>query len=214
MLDGLEAEKCYLAWEIDLVTARSESHLKEIFAFVEEGSELRLQVAELDEALVLRNPATFPPLSLRDFFEESQEHLVGMEESLLALETSRDSRDLVNAMFRCLHNLKGNAGVLLSEKVRPLSPRHPLLYIQRVGHATESIVDQLRSAEVILLNDEQVELLFASFDLLKRQVAAFFQERIEPVTDEGFLLKLGLKAETFAEAIAAPKAAATATRPG
>lgn len=200
VLDGLEAEKCYLAWEIDLVTDRPESHLKEIFAFVEEGGEVRIQLAAVKEAPAWRNQTAFPPASLRDFFEESQEQLVSMEESLLALETCRDSRDLVNALFRGLHNLKGNAGVLLSEKERSLPPRHPLLYIQRVGHATESLVDQLRSAEVILLDDDQVELLFASFDLLKRQVAAFFQERLEPVIDEGLLRKLGLKAETFAEA--------------
>jgi chemotaxis protein histidine kinase CheA len=46
-----------------------------------------------------------------------------MEDALLALEGNRRSTDLVNALFRGLHNLKGNAGVLLSEKTQAISKR-------------------------------------------------------------------------------------------
>ena len=199
LLDSLEPEKCYLAWEIELITNRSETQIREVFAFVDEGSEVRVSASEYNESLSLRNRATFPADSLREFFEESQEQLASVEDSLLALESNRSSRDLVNAMFRGLHNLKGNAGVLISEKEQPISRQHPLLYIQRIGHATESLVDELRSTDNFCLRDQQVELLFASFDLLKRQVVAFRRERIDPVTDDLLLHKLGLERGAFAE---------------
>ena len=45
------------------------------------------------------------------FAQECEELLVEMEDALLELEASPDDPELINALFRAMHTIKGAAGV-------------------------------------------------------------------------------------------------------
>ena len=46
-LEGLQPDRCYLAWDISLVTDKGLNAIKDVFMFVEDGSELRIEPAEI-----------------------------------------------------------------------------------------------------------------------------------------------------------------------
>src|SRR6266478_2636436 len=50
---------------------------------------------------------------LQSFREETEECLAQMEQSLLALETHPDDRELISSLFRAAHTVKGNASLLV-----------------------------------------------------------------------------------------------------
>ena len=55
------------------------------------------------------------------FLEEAIESLQQIEEGLLALEKSPDSREYIHAVFRALHTIKGGAGMVGMEEVGNLT---------------------------------------------------------------------------------------------
>ncbi len=61
---------------------------------------------------------------LQVFLDESHEHLDGIETDLLTLEQSGENvdKDLLNAMFRAVHSVKGGAGFFgfIKIKDRPI----------------------------------------------------------------------------------------------
>jgi chemotaxis protein histidine kinase CheA len=116
---------------------------------------------------------------------------------LLALEENRASRGAIVEIFRHLHGLKGNTGLLLSEAQVALPGPHPLYYLQKGSHAVESAVDQFRKVEVFRVSDEEIAFLFEALDFLQRQIRAFQEGRLEPVTDLILLGRLGLSAADF-----------------
>ena len=197
-LDQMDPEKCYLAWEIELISSLPEEKIREVFAFVEFESELNISASACDETSRFDNPAVFTGDALRDFFAEGQEQLTGVEESLLMLESNPSAAEPLDGLFRCLHNLKGNAGVLLSERTCDLPPNHPLFYIQRVGHASESLVEEMRANGQHAIEPEKIELLFAGLDILKKQVSSFDRNLLAPVDDNELLKRFGLSPDLFA----------------
>lgn len=89
------------------------------------------------------------------FCEETREFLEEVTQRLLELEQGKKS--VLEVIFRCLHTIKGGAGVL------ELTP------IVRLSHAMEEVVEQLRKEE-ISLSPEVVEELFEATEKLKKMV--------------------------------------------
>ena len=74
---------------------------------------------------------------LQLFVEESREHLAGIEDDLLAMESMDGlDEDLVNRVFRTLHTIKGGAGFF------------DLINLQNLAHSMENILDLIRKAEL------------------------------------------------------------------
>src|SRR4051812_27523540 len=96
---------------------------------------------------------------LRYFHDESEELLAFIEADLLRLEAQstaggeRADPDLVNSLFRALHTIKGNAGMLEMEVVAELS------------HGLEELCDLLRKDRV-RLSGLLVDILFEGRDRL------------------------------------------------
>jgi hypothetical protein len=42
-LDSLNPEQCYLAWDVEMVSSHPVGKLKEVFLFVEDESEIRIE---------------------------------------------------------------------------------------------------------------------------------------------------------------------------
>ena len=75
---------------------------------------------------------------LQDFLVEAQEILEKLDSQLIALEAAPHERELLNAVFRAFHTLKGGAGFLNLE---------PLV---AVAHRAEDVFDRLRNGRVTL----------------------------------------------------------------
>jgi two-component system chemotaxis sensor kinase CheA len=76
--------------------------------------------------------------ALSTFYVEAGEMLEQMEQTLLALEDSPKEPELLNALFRSIHTIKGSAGLF------------GLNAIVAFTHQVETLLDQLRSGEIEL----------------------------------------------------------------
>lgn len=90
---------------------------------------------------------------LQSFAEEAEEYLQKIEEALLILESSEESTDCLNEIFRQMHTIKG------------LSSFFGLSDITRLSHEAEYMLDALRNGRLVL-STKVVALLLDSFDIL------------------------------------------------
>jgi two-component system chemotaxis sensor kinase CheA len=92
------------------------------------------------------------------FFQEADEHLEEMESGLLQLERSSDP-ELLNAVFRGAHSIKGASGTFGFEDVA------------RFTHAMEGLLDRMRGG-AIESSAPRIGLLLESLDILRRLLEA------------------------------------------
>jgi chemotaxis protein histidine kinase CheA/ActR/RegA family two-component response regulator len=88
------------------------------------------------------------------FLDECNERVDALAEKLLVLEQQRDDKELISALFRDLHTLKGSSAFA------------GLARMNRVAHAAEDLVAQLRSGERIA-DRPVVDALLAALDALR-----------------------------------------------
>lgn len=72
------------------------------------------------------------------FISEAHEQIVALEQLLLELEDRPGDRELLNALFRCAHTVKGSAGIFGLDRVVAFT------------HHVETLLDRLREGEVAL----------------------------------------------------------------
>jgi two-component system chemotaxis sensor kinase CheA len=96
---------------------------------------------------------------LREFINESREHLATIEVDLLAIEEGGADIDeeLVNKVFRAAHSIKGGSGFFGLTKVKELA------------HRSETVLDMLRSRKMAP-NAEIINVLLAAFDRLREMI--------------------------------------------
>ena len=92
------------------------------------------------------------------FFQEAGEHLGEMEAGLLQLESNRDP-EILNAIFRGAHSIKGASATFGFENVA------------RFTHAMEGLLDRMRSGTVEP-SPARIGLLLESLDILRRLLDA------------------------------------------
>src|SRR5215831_2217537 len=95
---------------------------------------------------------------LNSFLVESGEGLSQMEQAILGLESHPDDRELVQDIFRVVHTIKGNAGIL------------ELPNLQSFAHSTENLLDEVRS-ENLEVTPQIINLMFTVLDVLREMVA-------------------------------------------
>ncbi|MDR3370332.1 chemotaxis protein CheA [Rhodoferax sp.] len=89
--------------------------------------------------------------ALELFIVESRELLEDMEAALLAIEGADDKSEMVNAIFRAAHTIKGSSGLF------------SLDHVVAFTHVVESVLDKVRAGQVELA-DKLVALLLACCD--------------------------------------------------
>jgi len=142
---------------------------------------------------------------LQDFLVEAGEILEQLSEQLVDLEQRPDDTDLLNAIFRGFHTVKGGAGFL---QINPLVD---------LCHATENLFDILRNGEQSV-TPELMDVVLQALDGVNSMFAQV-QERIEPdaadptVIEALHALSQGGTVEPAAEA-PAPEPAAEAPAAG
>jgi two-component system chemotaxis sensor kinase CheA len=90
----------------------------------------------------------------RTFLQESAEHVESMESNLLALRSAPSDVEILNAIFRSAHSIKGGAGSF------------GLSHLVRFTHGLESLLDRLRSLE-LPATAEVITLLLRAVDVVR-----------------------------------------------
>lgn len=115
------------------------------------------------------------------FFIEAEEILENLEALLLDLEASPDDEEILNAVFRNMHTLKGSSGIC------------ELHALERTSHILEDLLDYIRSEKRSATIDI-MDILFEGFDIVK---SVFLSTREGTVVDEGIYVDLAGKIKDF-----------------
>ena len=101
-----------------------------------------------------------PLAAIRDtFFQECEEQLAELESGLLAMEEGDDNPEIINAVFRAVHSIKGGAGAFsLGDMIR-------------FAHAFETAVDEMRSGRLTPTPDG-LKVMLRAADVLADLVRA------------------------------------------
>lgn len=95
------------------------------------------------------------------FFDEADELLADMEQTLLAIDVANPDMDQLNAIFRAAHSIKGGAGTFGC-----------FGQLADTTHLLENLLDFLRRGEMTLRKD-MIDLFLETKDVLTEQVAAY-----------------------------------------
>src|SRR5436190_15959905 len=95
---------------------------------------------------------------LQVFIAESEENLSTIEQMLLALEKAPDDREVIDAIFRAAHTLKGNSASMGFDAVAKLA------------HAIEDLLELMRSGKRVS-SPATISLLLRAGDGLRRMLA-------------------------------------------
>lgn len=95
---------------------------------------------------------------LEIFIEESQEHLQGLNQSLLGLETNPKDMKILNEIFRVAHTIKGMAGTMGFTGMTNLT------------HQMENVLDAIRNGKVEV-NTGIIDILFECLDYLDNSIS-------------------------------------------
>lgn len=122
------------------------------------------------------------PEELKLFMEEAEEHLQLLEEDLVRLEKEIDNEELLQAIFRAAHTLKGSSATLGHQRMAQLT------------HGMENILDKVRKGQ-LEITTEIMDVLLEGLDILK-----ILKEEIETLEEsdislEGILERLAKAAE-------------------
>jgi len=109
------------------------------------------------QAPAAAEPAFADPGLVADFVTEAVEHLDAADVNLLALETDPENEEVLNAVFRAFHTIKGVSGFLGLEE------------IGRLSHRAETLLDQARKGS-LCLEGAAVDTVFDAVDMLRRMV--------------------------------------------
>jgi two-component system chemotaxis sensor kinase CheA len=167
LLSSLEAEHCYLWWEVLLVTDRDRAAIQEVFVFVGDDCEVHIQLRE-DQDAEIALLGSVPPEMFSLFKLECEDHLDEIERDALALERDPASRNYLDSLFRSVHSIKGNIGLLL-DQVSGGGPmaRHPLRLLLRVAHGLESVLDTFREVNAEPVSDEMIRTVLETCDAVR-----------------------------------------------
>ncbi|MGN7161803.1 chemotaxis protein CheA [Sphingomonas sp. SAFR-052] len=131
------------------------------------------------------------------FFQECEEGLAAMEGNFAALRDGDRDSETINAVFRCVHSIKGGAGAFGHER------------LQAYTHQYETLLDLIRNG-TLELTPALLDVVMGAFDMLADHVAAA-RDGGEPPADAAMLDRLSAAAGGGSAHGAAPAPAAAAT---
>jgi two-component system chemotaxis sensor kinase CheA len=133
-----------------------------------------------------------------DFLVEARELLQRLSEQLVELEASPRDAELLNAVFRAFHTVKGGAGFLAIDPMVQLC------------HQAEDLLNEARNG-VVVLDSAQMDALLEALDLLNEQMDAMSSGDTLPAPAASLLRRLqsGVAHAPAPAPIAAPMPAPT-----
>ncbi|RLU00506.1 chemotaxis protein CheA [Ketobacter sp.] len=137
---------------------------------------------------------------LQDFLVEAGEILEVLSEQLVDLENRPDDADLLNAIFRGFHTVKGGAGFLQLDTLVDLC------------HAAENIFDLLRNGK-LSINAELMDVVLQALDAVNSMFEQVHGREYPDPADPALMTALHAILEGDAPAAPAPAAEAAAVEP-
>ncbi|MFH1076865.1 MAG: chemotaxis protein CheA [Pseudomonadota bacterium] len=119
------------------------------------------------------------PELLANFISESQEHLESIELNILSLEEDPENIEVINAIFRPFHTIKGVAGFL------------NLTVINHLAHDVESLLDDARNKKLIV-NAQIIDIVLEAVDIMKTMV-----QQLQKDLETGFHAPAGVDIKPF-----------------
>jgi len=107
---------------------------------------------------------------LEIFIEETKEHLLELNQSLLQLEQNPDDSSMLDSIFRVAHTLKGMAGTMGFNNMSHLT------------HDMENVLQALKNHE-IQINTDLIDLLFKCLDALENYLNCIIESGREGDND-------------------------------
>src|ERR1035438_8257166 len=105
---------------------------------------------------------------LSSYSLECEDHLERIERDALALEDDPAARVHLDSLFRGVHSIKGNAGLLLGHvKGGALGGGHALERVLQVAHGLESLLDPFRGATAGMVPEGIVQTALESCDAVR-----------------------------------------------
>lgn len=95
---------------------------------------------------------------IREFLDESNAHMDQLEKNLLIIESDPSNKEILNALFRSVHTIKGGAGFF------------DLNHIMKLCHEMESLFAKARNDKLII-NSRILDVLLEGLDHLKSMFA-------------------------------------------
>jgi two-component system chemotaxis sensor kinase CheA len=114
---------------------------------------------------------------LQDFLVEAGEILERLSQQLVDLEQRPEDKDLLNAIFRGFHTVKGGAGFLA------LTP------MVECCHLTENLFDILRNGKRAVTS-ELMDVVLSALDMVNQQFELVSQREELPPVDQGLIAAL------------------------
>ena len=105
------------------------------------------------------------------YFQECDELLVAMEEGLIAMENGEADDEIINAVFRAVHSIKGGGGAFGFES------------LVAFAHIFETVLDRIRSGE-LAPEPDVVKCLLRAGDLISDHVNAARDDSGAAIADE------------------------------
>jgi len=125
---------------------------------------------------------------LSEFLLESKDNLDSIEQHLLDLETNPDNPEMIDAIFRVIHTVKGSCGFL------------GLGRLEKVAHAGENLLGKIRSLR-FPVDADIVSLLLENVDAIKQLLDGLEIAGQEPELDHSALCKRLAVAERLIDAM-------------
>ncbi len=129
---------------------------------------------------------------IQEFLVESNEGLDRFDRDLIALEKDKNSRELLDSIFRAVHTIKGTGGVLGFEKLVSIS------------HVGESVLSRMRDG-VLVLSPEIATVLLAMADSLRRMLESIAADAATKATTISVCVAERLKSLLQAASPATPQ---------
>jgi len=112
---------------------------------------------------------------LAEFLTESNENLSAIEQQLMDLEANPQDEEILAAIFRAIHTVKGSCGFL------------GLVGLEKVAHAGENLLSKIRSLK-FAMNADLVSLLLECADAITGLLDGLESEGAEPDIDHSGLI--------------------------
>ncbi len=112
---------------------------------------------------------------LAEFLAESNENLAHIEQQLMDLEANPEDADLLDAIFRTIHTVKGSCGFL------------NLTHLEKIAHAGENLLDRIRQLKYPV-DEDIVSLLLECADAITQLLEGLEAEGKEPNLDHSDLI--------------------------
>ena len=194
--EELDAEQCYIWWEIELLSTASEQAMRDVFVFAADECEVEIHQGKIQDRGT--GPVRISSCDFEAFYGEAEEHLQVIEEFLLLLEKNTGASSDLAEFFRHLHSMKGACALLLGE-LGDVIPQHPLRLLHQVAHAAETLVEQQRDG--MCSDARQLGTTLLEVCAAMRRLLHSIDENQAADIDSGLLRRLGITT-------AAPTAAA------